>query len=594
MKKIYIIILSNVAISILSLYSCKKDSFLTRYPVSSITAESFFNNGTDLNTYCNGLYSYVYSSVAVGTNDQQSDNNENRPFNLVAAGQIPVPATASTSVAWNGATWNWSFLYQVNYFLENYQKAVAPAAVVDHYAGVARFFRGWFYFDKVKTYGDVPWYGRTITTTDNADLYKARDPRALIIDSVMADLKYAAKYVNPTGPSGTITKWAALALMARVGLYEGTYREYHGITGWQPFLQTADSAALVVMQTGGFKLYSTGVPNVDYQNLFLTHSPSDAQNSEIILARWYSNSIPAYTALDGDIDAYGLALSKGFMNNYLTSSGTPFTSVPGYATMMIKDEFTNRDPRMAQSVLPPTVLNYGNLNGTQTMTDARSGYLQIKYYDPTTPSYNTNYNAGINFRYGEILLVYAEAKAELANAGAGTFAQADLDMSINLLRDRVGMPHMLMAVPIDPVLVATYSNVSGPLQNVILEIRRERRVELACEGLRYDDLMRWKDGPLLAQPGFGMYFPGLGVYDLNGDGIPDIGLVTSLPANPISTVAYFILGTDFGFSNGTSGNIVPNPGLVKTFIDPQDYLMPLPTQELLLNTKLTQNPGWSK
>ncbi|SDT24715.1 Starch-binding associating with outer membrane [Mucilaginibacter mallensis] len=591
MKKIYIIPLSCMLISMLSLYSCKKDSFLNRYPVSSITAESFFNNAADLNTYCNSLYSYVPGSTSVALNDQQSDNYESRPFNLVTAGQITIPATASASTAWNGASWSWLFLYQVNYFLENYQKAVATPAVIDHYVGVARFFRAWFYFDKVKAYGDVPFYGRTVTTADNADLYKARDPRALVIDSVMADLKYAAKYVNSTGPSGTITKWAALALMARVGLYEGTYREYRSISGWQQLLQTADSAALVVMQSGQFKLFSTGNPNTDYQNLFITHSPSDPQSAEIILGKFYSNTIPVYTPLDGDIYAYGVAFSKAFMNNYLTSSGTPFTSVPGYDTMMIKGEFTNRDPRMKQSVLPPTV-TYGNLNGAQTMTDARSGYLQIKYYDPATPSYNTNYNAAIEFRLGEMLLVYAEAKAELANSGGGTFTQADLDMSVNLLRDRAGMPHLLMTVPIDPVLAANYSNVSGQLENVLLEIRRERRVELACEGLRYDDIMRWKNGPLLAKPGFGMYFPGLGTYDLNGDGVPDIALVTSLPANKVTGISYFVLGTDFGLSNGTSGNIVPNPGLVKTFTDPKDYLMPLPTQELLLNKNLKQNPGW--
>ena len=591
MKKNYIIFLYGVLISIISLSSCKKDSFLTRYPVSSITAESFFNNAADLNTYCNSFYTYVPGSTSVALNDQQSDNYESRPFNLVTAGQITIPATASTGVAWNGATWNWSFLYQVNYFLENYQKAVATPVVVDHYVGVARFFRAWFYFDKVKAFGDVPFYSRTITTDDNADLYKARDPRQLVIDSVMADLKYAAKYVNSTGPSGTITKWAALALMARVGLYEGTYREDHAISGWQQLLQTADSAALVVMQSGQFKLFTTGNPNTDYQNLFITHSPSDPQNTEIILGKYYSNSIPVYTPLDGDLYAYGLAFSKAFMNNYLTINGTPFTAVPGYDTMMIKGEFTNRDPRMMQSVLPPTV-TYGNLNGAQAMTDARSGYLQIKYYDPATPSYNTNYNAAIDFRLGEMLLVYAEAKAELANAGVGTFSQGDLDMSINLLRDRVGMPHLSMTVPIDPVLAATYPNVSGQLENVLLEIRRERRVELAGEGLRYDDVMRWKDGPLLAKQGLGMYFPGLGIYDLNGDGTPDIALVSALPANPVTGISYFVLGTDFGFSNGTYGNIVPNPGLVKTFTDPKDYLMPLPTQELLLNKSLKQNPGW--
>ncbi|WP_091378375.1 RagB/SusD family nutrient uptake outer membrane protein [Mucilaginibacter mallensis] len=573
-------------ISILSLYSCKKDSFLTRYPVSSLTQESFFNNATDLNTYANGFYSYVPGITSVALNDQQSDNYDSNPFNKVVAGQLILPITASS------AGWTWTYLTDVNYFLQNYQKANASQAIKNHYVGVARFFRAWFYFDKVKQFGAVPWYGSTINPADNADLYKARDSRQLVMDSVMADLKFAVNNINPTGPSGTITKWVALALMARVGLHEGTFRQYQGITGGQPFLKTADSAALAIMQSGNFKLYTTNHPTQDYQNLFLFYNPTDAQaTSEVILGSYYSSTLHNFTALDGYMTGYGLGLTKGLMNSYLMTDGTPFTAVPGHDTMMIKGEFNNRDPRMMQTVLQATATD-GNLKGTKTLGNAPTGYLQIKYYDPATPGWNSNYNAGINFRYGEMLLIYAETKAELANAGVGTFTQADLDMTINLLRDRVGMPHLMMNVPIDPVLAASYPNVSGSLQNVLLEIRRERRVELACEGFRYDDLMRWKSGPLLAQQFTGMYFPALGTYDLNGDGVADIALVTSAPANPVATVSYFVVGTDIYLSHGTYGNVVVNPTLVKTFTDPKNYLFPLPTQELQLNPKLTQNPGW--
>jgi len=585
MKKIHIIIISGIMMNILSLYSCKKDSFLTRYPVSSLTEQNFFANANDLNTYCNGLYSYLPGSNSVALGDQQSDNYENNPFNKVVAGQLTLPTSASQ------AGWTWTYLHQVNYFLQNYQKANASQAVKNHYVGIARFFRAWFYFDMVKKFGDVPWYGTTILPNDDGDLYKARDPRQLVMDSVMADLTFAANNINPTGPSGTITKWTAQALLARVALHEGTFREYRGIAGWQTILQTAGSAAQAVMQSGNFKLYSTGNPKVDYLNLFLFYAPSDPQNAEVILGYYYSNTLHVTNALDGNMRAYGLSLAKGLMNSYLTINGTPFTSTPGYATQMITQEFNNRDPRMMQTALQPTVV-YGDLKGAQTLGFAPTGYAQIKYYDPTTPTYNTNYNAGIDFRYGEMLLVYAEAKAELAGSGTGSFTQSDLDLSINLLRDRVGMPHLMMNVAIDPVLAASYPNVGGSLQNVILEIRRERRVELACEGFRYDDLMRWEAGPLLAQQFLGMYFPGLGTYDLDGDGQPDIALVTSKPSNPVSGVSYFVVGTDIHLSNGNSGNVVVNPTLVKTFTDPKNYYFPLPTTELLLNKNLKQNPGW--
>ncbi|NOW98056.1 RagB/SusD family nutrient uptake outer membrane protein [Mucilaginibacter sp. SG564] len=592
MKKFHIIAIIGMMLSILSLYSCKKDSFLTRYPVSDITEQNFFNNASDLDTYSNGFYSYVPTlpSQLLGDSyragDVQSDNTENFPFNKVVAGQLVLPSTASQ------AGWTWTYLKTVNYFLQNYQKANAPQTVKNHYVGVARFFRAWFYFDKAKRFGALPWYGRAIAPNDIADLYKARDSRQLVMDSVMADLRFAVNNVNPTGPSGTITKWVALSLMARVGLHEGTFRKYQGIDGSQSFLKTADSAALAVMQSGNFKLYTTGKPGQDYQNLFLFYNPGDPQGAEVILGTYYSSTLHVYSATDAAIRSDGMGMTKDCMNTYLTSNGTPFTQVPGYDTMMVKGEFKNRDPRLPQTVLPPTTLAYGDMFGPNTLGKSKTGYYLFKYFDPTALAYNSNTNAGIDFRYGEILLIYAEAKAELANAGTGTLSQADLDMSINLLRDRVGMPHLLMNVPVDPVLAIAYPNVSGALQNVLLEIRRERRVELAGEGFRYDDLMRWKNGALLAKTFYGMYFPSTGIFDMNGDGVPDVGLVSSKPANPIPNVAYFVIGTDVFLSKGNYGNVVVNPTLVKTFADPKNYYFPLPTQELQLNSKLTQNPGW--
>jgi len=588
MKKIYLNFLCCIAIGLL-ITACKKDSFLTRLPVSDLTQQNFFANANDLNTYCNGFYAFLPGVTSVALDDQQSDNYESNPFNKIVAGQLTVPTSASQSI--NGQpTWQFDSLRHVNYFLENYKKANAPQAVKNHYAGVAKFFRAWFYFGMVKHYGDVPWYGKTIQPNDVASLNKARDPRQLVMDSVIADLDFAASNINPTGPSGTITKWAALAFEARVALHEGTFRKYHGIAGWEPFLQKAQNAALAVMQNGGFKLYTTGNTTKDYLNLFLFYAPSDPQTTEVILGYYYSNTLHVTTPLDGNMRAYGLSLTKGLMNTYLTKNGDPFTSVPGYNTEMIKEEFVDRDPRLMQTVLPPTI-TYGDLVGSKRLGPTPTGYQQIKYYDPATPSYNTNYNAGIIFRLGEVLLNYAEAKAELANAGLGSFTQSDLDMSVNLLRDRVGMPHMMIGAALDPILAASYPDVSGSLKNVLLEIRRERRVELACEGFRYDDLMRWKSGALLAQQFLGMYFPGLGNYDLNGDGQPDVGLVTSKPANP-GNVSYFVVGKDIFLSNGNSGNVVVNPTLVKTFSDPKNYYFPLPTTELMLNKQLKQNPGW--
>jgi starch-binding outer membrane protein, SusD/RagB family len=584
MKQHKIIIFPALLMGILICYSCNKN-FLNRYPEANLTQENFFANGTDLNTYCNGLYSYVYDAQTILGNDGQSDNYEGIPFNRVVAGQLTLPATASA------AGWTWNYLSQVNYFLQNYQKAVATDAVKNHYAGVARFFRAWFYFDMVKRFGDVPWYGTPILPNDSTDLYKGRDPRALVMDSVLADLRFAAGNMNSTGPSGTITKWTALALLARVGLHEGTFREYRSLAGSQTFLQVADSAALVIMQSAQFKLYSTGNPAQDYYNLFNIFSPSDPQNGEVILGVYHSQALKSPTPVNywDNGGNYGWGLTKDLVNSYLMKDGTPFTALMGYDTLPYTKEFNNRDPRLLQTVVNPFYLRQG-ASYVPLLGIASTGYQIIKYYvdDPLQDAYNNTFDAVIDFRYGEVLLVYAEARAEL-----GLLTQSDLDMSVNLLRDRVQMPHMTLNGIPDPVLMAMYPLVSGSQQYALLEIRRERRVELACEGFRYDDLMRWRAGSLMTKPFTGMYFPGLGSYDLNGDGKIDYTLVTSLPAvtDPLAG-SYKVIGTDFSLTQGNKGNVLIYPNLVKTFADPKNYFFPLPTAELLLNKNLTQNPGW--
>ena len=197
-----------------------------------------------------------------------------------------------------------------------------------------------------------------------------------------------------------------------------------------------------------------------------------------------------------------------------------------------------------------------------------------------------------------MLLSNAEAKAEL-----GTLTQADLDQTINLLRRRVAMPDLNMAAANatpDLVLTAMYPGVSGANTGVLLEIRRERRVETACEGLRWPDLLRWKAGALLAQPAEGIYIPALGGQDVTGDGQPDIAIwqneqsVQPVPNLPAGAPKYFIEGSSYYLSEGTSGHILFQKDVTqpRSFIEPKYYYFPIPLQQTILNPKLTQPPGW--
>ena len=215
-------------------------------------------------------------------------------------------------------------------------------------------------------------------------------------------------------------------------------------------------------------------------------------------------------------------------------------------------------------------------------------------------TYNESYCDLILFRAAEVYLNFAEAKAEL-----GSITQADIDRSIKLLRDRVGMPNLDMeaanASP-DPYLLAPatgYPKVAAKNTSnvgVILEIRRERSIELLEEGFRYDDIIRWAEGHAFEQPLRGMYFPGEGNYDLDEDGVYDVTLYIGGSAPQGSAVNKYRIGSEILLSEGTSGCVdnhqKSRPGW--TWDDGKDYYYPIPVeQRSLTGGALTQNPGWN-
>lgn len=579
--KIYkiIIIVGLLAISFLS---CKKD-FLDRTPLSQVDPDNYFKTGADLSTYCNSFYNYL-PGTAIFNKDAVSDDVE-CSNSLLVQGKRTVPTDATS------AGWTWSTLRNINYFLEHYNNAEVAENVKLQYAGVAKFFRAWFYFDMVKKFGDVPWYSTSLNES-SPELFKARDSRTLVIDSVIADLDFASTWLSGKKSIDRVTKWTALALKSRVALYEGTYRKYHTELNLgaqvQDLLQQSYEAADSVMRFSGYKLFSTGHPESDYLTLF---SEDNANPDEFILAQVYDNALSTFHNANYVLTVSTSSLpsfNKSFIDQFLMDDGTPFSSRAGYKTETFLQETKNRDPRLSQIIRTPGYKRIGTTkNLVPDLSVAPTGYQCIKYM--TTPSqdgWNINTNDLPVFRYAEVLLNFAEAKAE-----SGSLTQDDLDRSINLIRSRARMPPIVKGniVP-DAELQNLYQNVSDPN---ILEIRRERNVELAMEGFRYDDIMRWKVGNLLARPFYGMYYPQKGSMDMDGDGKADISVLDQKPANPDPSIQYYILGTDHKLSDGDHGNIMVYPNLAKTFNDPRDYLYPLPLTELLLNKNLVQNPKWN-
>ena len=272
--------------------------------------------------------------------------------------------------------------------------------------------------------------------------------------------------------------------------------------------------------------------------------------------------------------------------------------------MTFTDEVKDRDPRLAQSIRTP---GYTRIGTTKILAPDLSvsvtGYQPIKFVqEPTASGGNVDRNNRSTcdlpvYRYAEVLLNYAEAKAEL-----GTLTQDDLDKSVNKIRQRVGMPGLNMAkANANPDRYLSdaetgFINVTGANKGVILEIRRERAIELTQEGFRYNDLVRWKAGYCLNQSIRGMYFPGSGSYDLSGNGKADIILYNEGEAKPTAGAGVLVykIGTDILLSDKNNGYLDFHKNIARTkFDEVRDYLYPIPINERSLNNNLTQNPGWA-
>lgn len=586
-----------VLLACIMLTACN-DDFLDTVPQDEISAENFFNTASDLQLYIDGLHSVAGYGTFLG--DQATDDVATT--GAVELKNILIGSPSSENI---GSGWTWGRLRQINFFLENFDKANVDDATKKHYEGIARFHRANFYYGKVRRYSDVPYYSRTLGASDE-DLYKPRDPRTMVVDSVFKDIQFAAQHINEEAV-GTekFSKWSALHLLARMALHEGTYRKYHPELGLEStantFLQISANAAKQLMDSGNFSIYNTGNPNSDYGALF--NSEDQTGNPEAILVNIYDVEKEKTSGNGTVFGDYEQSATKALMNNYLMQDGTRFGDQPGSDTYTYIQEFQNRDPRMSQTfVYPGWVRRNEPAPYIPEFNRNFTGYFQTKGYNNSI----TNNNQGndlIVMRYAETLLIYAEAQAEL-----DALTQTDLDNSINRLRARVGMPNLDMATAnadIDPILESDYPNVSGPNKGVIYEIRRERRSELALESFRLYDVHRWYAGKILEKNPVGMYFPGLGKYDMTGDGVEDISIISSsedIPSpkeqNALGVNLIYYKAGAFGdpaasiyLTEGTSGYMVANID-TRTFEEPKYYYRPIPAHQVALNPQLVQIMGW--
>jgi hypothetical protein len=591
MRKQYIYIL----LSFLTLTACKK---LDQEPESTASKAAVFGSESGLKLYTNSFYAMDFLPRNSTSRDEMSD--------YLAIRSVPTFLQPGAFAANLSSGWSWSDLRNINYFIENCTDPNVPADVRNNYLGIARYYRAYFYMEKVKRFGDVPWIGKPLNINDPT-LYSGRDKRELVMDSVLADIDFACANIKTTNDPTrtTITKYVAYAYKSRLCLFEGTFRKYHTELNLQStattWLNNAASAAKEIMDKGGYAINTTGGPGVSYRQLFTSTVPvatevlqsavSDLTLNVLNEANWWWTS-----------GTYGAKASftRTFINTYLKLDGTPFTNDPNYKTVLFKDEVKNRDLRLKQTIRSGDYKRINNgvqVPAPPVFSYTFTGYQPIKwtlddmYYDAGA----LNINSIALFRYAEVLLNYAEAKAEL-----GTLTDQDWAATIGVLRSRAGITGGLTAKPIvaDPYLIANY--FPGLNDASILEVRRERGIELSLEGLRFSDILRWKRGQLMDQEWNGFYVPALNTpLDLNEDGILDVAFYQGAKPSPAAAgVTYVDVSTNIGtaknsqqLKNGTSGELTWMNEIPRKW-DDKMYYYPIPQADLQRNPALGQNQGW--
>ena len=595
-KKINIL----AAVLIIGMSGCLEDT-LDKTPQLSFSEDNAFENFEITQTYAMGFY-----GVFDGYDPWRDMLNDEYNADLI----MDIDDIAGTDWVWNRITvptnsdnWNFSTIRRANLMLENIDNSEMTELEIDHWRSVGYFFRAYDYIHKLSMYGDVPWIDQVVSDTDEDLLYAPRTPRDEVASNILSDLQYAEEHILEPGTNNilenTIGVDAVRALISRFGLFEGTWRKYHGLNGADTYLRASADASERLMQDH---------PDLhpSYDEVFNSESLNGVQG--VLFFKQYELGV-----IDHGLTFYsrnsGWDLTKKAVDMYLMEDGqTRWTSPLFDGDQNQYDEFRNRDKRMYYTVLPPyrvekvpgdqqdweytgdpvereyidlmatlsddmhkslptiqtdglNVLHvsphFTDYNEGVAFKTTRTGYQVYKYYNRITDIQHEGINDAPIFRMGEVLANYAEAKWEL-----GEFDQSVADLTINKLRARGEVSPMIVG-DIDAGFDPTRDSDVDP---VLWEIRRERAIELMAENFRYEDLRRWKKMEYATEQKLGRWI----VASDYGDQIPIQG-----GANEgyvfYSTVELF--------------NAAP------AFPD-HYYLYPVPSNQIVLNPNIIQNPGW--
>ncbi|HJH65810.1 MAG TPA: RagB/SusD family nutrient uptake outer membrane protein [Bacteroides mediterraneensis] len=649
MKKLFI----GIAVVSGLMFAGCNDSFLEKTPVTDLTENNAFNSYDNFKNFMWPCYEmFVNTTIRTSTRNNgwgtggQYDGdvdagylNKRSPSGF---NQFAYQTKGSTA---SGNGWDFSsYIRRVNIMLSHLEESDMTETEKEHWQSVGYFFHSFWYMELIDRFGDVPWVNKVLTEA-SPEIYGTRMPRVEVADSVLARLQWAETHIGDfksQDGSNTINRDCVRAALSRFTLREGTWRKYHGLEGSDKYLQECVRVSELLMADYPTLYTGTdGQPGAGYGEMWTTEDLGTVPG--VILYKSYVQDI---NPVQGGCyvehtSSHDVEMNQNTVDLYLMKNGKPIhNTTSGYhGDKSMYTTFRDRDPRLYHTVMPPYKVEANGANkpaenpnaswgytsdpadreyidlmganytcsnpgvgmkrlpaqnwsaslvpqipnlGTGAFVTCRSGYYLWKLYCGWEENFN---NGTLNvadkpiFKIEEVLLNYAEAKAEL-----GGFTQDVADKSINKLRDRAGVARMTVSEindnfdPDRPFYYPEGNTAGTQVPALLWEVRRERIIELMGEGFGFYDVRRWRMAPwFLNRAAKGIW-------------------VTKEYALSKSMTLY---NPNTGVSDGQAGSMTE--GYLYLFNDPiaegkgwldKYYLYQVPTDEILLNPNLTQNPGW--
>lgn len=590
-------ILSLIGFTILSLtLGCEDELDLA--PQDELSDATIFSSYNNVRTYAWSFYSFFdtfdTSASWAATRDLSGDLMQNGGSSVspdYISENVNVPSNSANTVY--GAAY--TNIRTVNIMLDRINGSQMTPDEITHWRGVGLFFRAHEFFRLLRQYGGVPWVENELTDADTDILYAPRDSRDLVANNILRDLQEAVANIKLDGDgNNTVNSDVARALLARFALFEGTWRKYHGLSESEKFLNAAIKASNELMASH---------PNLhpNYDQVF--NSDDLAERNGILLYKHFViDELTHWVSTDTRSTNNKYDITRKGIDKFLTKNGMPVTNPTNTQYQGDRDfyaEFRDRDDRLLILSPPPyTVNGDGGQDWTPTGNAADEEYFpilaaitggfpfkqlpdrnwsrrvtgEVPNFEMLVPTQTGNgyrfwkiwndHNEGVSssdlnddpiFRMGEVLLINAEAKFEM-----GQFDQEVADNTINKLRARGGVTSLAIG-SITPNWDPTRDTEVDP---ILFEIRRERAIEMMGEGVRVDDLRRWKKMDYATEIKLGRW-------------VKQSNYAITLPIQ----------------NDAPEGYIQLVPAAPPAFPD-YYYLYPLPSDELALNSNLEQNPGW--